>query len=61
MREWTIEDLTAFLNYANVKLDGYGEQNGETVEQHRARVEREAAGFDPLDFIPVQDLVKEAI
>ncbi len=72
MTEWTLERMTGFLLRAGVNPDGHGERIGETREEHVARtlrewharvdaLEAERAQINVLDYVPVQDLVREAI
>lgn len=55
----TLEQLTASLREQGINPDGYGERIGETREEHVARIL--GANFDPLDFIPCQDMNREEI
>lgn len=68
----TLEQMTAFLVRLGVNPDGYGERIGETREEHVARtlhewharvdaLEAERAQINALDYVPVQDMVREAI
>lgn len=56
-----LEAMTAFLKRAGINPDGHGEPVGETLEQFTARLRGAGDDTNPLDFIPVQDLMKEAL
>lgn len=51
----------AFLLRAGIDPDGYGNKVDESIEQFTARLRGAGDETDPLWFVPVQDLVKEAL